>query len=163
MLQHDWLLAVALRHDRDQAAENEGTAVLLDSVGSHQIHLAAEQRFQAIGQMDEADADRLGEVRQQIHVAAGGGLIRGEGAEKLQAAEHELSGQAWELLAQHRQHLGATGAGVGDGGRHGSGGADGGILGAMSGNPRTRVQSSPLKACCRMDFFRSSRPTSLRS
>ena len=33
--------------------------------------------FQAIGQMDEAEANRLGEARQQIHVAAGGGLIGG--------------------------------------------------------------------------------------
>lgn len=50
----------------DQAAENEGTAVLLDSVGRNKIHLAAEQRFQAIGQVDEAEADRLGEAHQQI-------------------------------------------------------------------------------------------------
>jgi hypothetical protein len=31
--------------------------------------------------------------RQQIHVAAGGGFIRGKRTEQLQAAEHELSGQ----------------------------------------------------------------------
>jgi hypothetical protein len=42
--------SVQSRRDMDQAAEDEGAAVLLDPVGRHQIHLAAEQRFQAIGQ-----------------------------------------------------------------------------------------------------------------
>ncbi len=41
--------ASALWRNMDQAAENEGTPVLLDPVGGHQIHLAAEQFFQAIG------------------------------------------------------------------------------------------------------------------
>ena len=52
----------------DQAAENEGAAVLLDPVGGHQIHLAAEQFFKAIGQVDEAETDGLREARQSIHV-----------------------------------------------------------------------------------------------
>ena len=53
----------------DQAAENEGAAVLLDPVGGHQIHLATEQPFKAIGQGDEAETDGLSEARQSIHVA----------------------------------------------------------------------------------------------
>ena len=37
----------------------------------------------------------------------------------------KLRSQGWVVLTQHRQHFGATGAGVGDGARHGSGGPDG--------------------------------------
>ena len=73
----------------------------------------------------------------------------------------ELEG--WDVRAQHRHHLSAAGAGVGDGGRHGSSEADGGIPGAMPGRPRTPGQNSPLKACCRRDFFISSKAASLRS
>ncbi len=68
MIQQDGLPAFGSRRDMDQAAENEGTAVFLDPVGRHQVHLAAEQRFQAIGQVDEAETDRLGEARQQIRL-----------------------------------------------------------------------------------------------
>lgn len=50
----------------DQAADNERATVLLDPVGGHQIHLAAEQRFQAIGQVDEAETDEAVEARQQF-------------------------------------------------------------------------------------------------
>lgn len=64
-LLHAWLPAVSSWRDRNQAAENEGAAVLLDPVSGQQIHLATEQRFQAIGQVDEAETDRLGEARQQ--------------------------------------------------------------------------------------------------
>jgi hypothetical protein len=53
----------------DQAAENEGAAILLDPVGGHPIHLATEQLFKANGQGDEAETDRLREARQSIHVA----------------------------------------------------------------------------------------------
>jgi len=53
----------------DQAAENEGAAILLDPACGHPIHLTTEQLFKAIGQGDEAETDGLREARQSIHVA----------------------------------------------------------------------------------------------
>ena len=113
---------VQSRRDINQAAQNEGAAVLLDPIGGHQIHLATEQGFQAISQVDEAEADGLGEARQQVHVAAGRWLIGGEGAEQLQRAELELGSQGRVVLTQHRQHLSAVRAGWRDGSRHGAAG-----------------------------------------
>ena len=146
----------------------ESAAFLLKQTGAAAVKLEGGERSGAqIAAIVEAGIPVMGHVgfTPQSVNALGGFKVqgRGEGAEQLQAAELELRSQGREVLAQHRQHLSAAGAGVGDGGRHGSGGADGGILGAMSWTLRTRVQSSPLKACCRRDCLSSSRAASLRS
>lgn len=59
---------VQSRHDINQAAQNDWATVLLDPIGGHQVDLATEQGFEAIGQVDEAEADGLGEARQQVRL-----------------------------------------------------------------------------------------------
>lgn len=68
MIQQDEIPAVGSRRDKNQAAENEGATVLLDTIGGHQVDPATEQGFEAIGQVDEAKADGLGEARQQVRL-----------------------------------------------------------------------------------------------
>ncbi len=104
--------------DINQAAKNEGSAVVLDAIGGYQVNLATKQGLQAIGQMNEAEADGLCEARQQVHVAAGCLLLGGKGAEQLQRTEPKLGGKGREVLSQHRQHVIAAGAGGVCRGRH---------------------------------------------
>lgn len=92
----------------DQAAQDEGTTVLLDSIGGHEVDFATKQHFQAISQVDKAETNGFGEASQEIHIAACCLMLSGEGAEQLKAAELELGRQSWEVLTKHRQHLSAA-------------------------------------------------------
>ena len=97
--------------DINQAAENEGSAVVLDAICGHQVDLATKQGLQAIGQVNEAEADGLCEARQQVHVAAGCLLLGGKGAEQLQRTDPKLGSKGRVVLSQHRQYVIAAGAG----------------------------------------------------
>jgi len=109
------------RRDMNNAAHDEGATVLLDPIGGHQVDPPAEEIFQAIAQVHETEANRLGETHQQIHIAGGRWLIASEGSKQGQVADLELEGQIWIVLTQPLQHLRAAGAG-GDrrGGHRGS-------------------------------------------
>jgi hypothetical protein len=92
----------------DQAAQDEGTTVLLDPIGGHKVDLATKQHFQAISQVDKAETNGFGEASQEVHIAACCLMLSGKGAKQLKAAELELGRQGWEVLAQNRQHLSAA-------------------------------------------------------
>jgi len=72
VIQQDGLPAVGSRCDWNQAAHDGGATVLLDPIGGHQVDPAAEEIFQAISQVDEADSDGLGEARQQVRLISQG-------------------------------------------------------------------------------------------
>ena len=99
------------RRDMNAAAQDEGTPVLLDPIGRHQVDTTTEKGFQMVGQVDEGKPHRLGEAHQQIHITGGRLLIASEGSKQRQAAHLEAGGQIRIVLTQPRNHLRATGGG----------------------------------------------------